>query len=166
MTTTAQHENTTTLPRPGNYWPGQGGHRIVTVRGQNGQPDYELIAVVSSLKLLGCRAWGNYGERIDGADSRQDGLANTIALAAAGNETALAIQALEIEGHRDLYWPSTLELAAIELIAPELLDCTVWSSTQYSAYDAWYQSFAAGDSNVDGKVTQFAVCAVRRFLAH
>ena len=165
MTTTAQHENTTTLPRPGDYWPGQGGHRIVTVRGQNGQPDYELIAVVASLKPLGRRAWGKYGERIDGADSRQDGLANTIALAAAGNETALAIQALEIEGHRDLYWPSTLELAAIELNAPELLDCTVWSSTQYSSTGAWSQSFDGGLSSIYRKVSQFAVCAVRRFIA-
>ena len=152
------------LPRPGDYWPGQGGHRITTVRGQNGQPDYELIAVPSSLKLLGKRAWGEYGQRIEGADSSHDGLANTIALAAAGNETALAIQALEIEGHRDLYWGSQAENALIRALAPELLQGIVWSSTQSSSLNAWFQSFDGGYSYIFSKDNQFAVCAVRRFI--
>jgi hypothetical protein len=39
-----------------------------------------------------------------------------------------------------------------------------WSSTQYSAYDAWNQNFVAGNQNVNVKYGELAVRAVRREL--
>ncbi|NWC20390.1 DUF1566 domain-containing protein [Pseudomonas tolaasii] len=50
--------------------------------------------------------WGEYGEKIDGADSFTDSLANTQAMAAAGSELAAKVLALNIEGLTDWAIPA------------------------------------------------------------
>ncbi|MEK6788479.1 MAG: DUF1566 domain-containing protein [Pseudomonadota bacterium] len=158
--------NTVKIPAVGQHWPEQGGFRIGSMRGIDGQPDYELILSPSEVhEGLGNVAWGKYGQKVVNADHENDGLANTLALVAAGNETAIAIQTLASEGHQDLYWPSRAELAVIRANAPELLDKGwYWSSTQYGSGTAWYQSFDDGSSDINSKGSTLRVCAVRRFI--
>jgi len=50
--------------------------------------------------------WGKYGEKIEGADSLTDSLANTQAMAAAGSELAAKVLALEIGGFTDWAIPA------------------------------------------------------------
>ncbi|WP_338571614.1 DUF1566 domain-containing protein [Pseudomonas canadensis] len=50
--------------------------------------------------------WGEYGEKIEGADSFTDSLANTQAMAAAGSELAAKVLTLNIEGHTDWAIPA------------------------------------------------------------
>ncbi|WP_448120050.1 DUF1566 domain-containing protein [Pseudomonas veronii] len=50
--------------------------------------------------------WGEYGEKIEGADSFTDGLANTKAMAAAGSELAAKVLTLSIEGFTDWAIPA------------------------------------------------------------
>jgi hypothetical protein len=50
--------------------------------------------------------WGEYGEKIEGADSFTDSLANTQAMAAAGSDLAAKVLALNIEGHTDWAIPA------------------------------------------------------------
>ena len=50
--------------------------------------------------------WGEYGEKIEGADSFTDSLANTQAMAAAGSELAAKVLALNIEGLTDWAIPA------------------------------------------------------------
>lgn len=54
--------------------------------------------------------WGEYGTRIDGADSCFDGLANSIAIADAGSPIAKLMRDLRIGGFDDWYLPSRDEL--------------------------------------------------------
>ena len=50
--------------------------------------------------------WGEYGEKIEGADSFTDSLANTKAMAAAGSELAAKVLNLSIEGFTDWAIPA------------------------------------------------------------
>lgn len=50
--------------------------------------------------------WGEYGDKIEGADSFTDSLANTQAMAAAGSELAAKVLALNIEGLADWAIPA------------------------------------------------------------
>lgn len=50
--------------------------------------------------------WGEYGVKIEGADSLTDSRANTEAMAAAGSELAQQVLALEIGGHTDWAIPA------------------------------------------------------------
>ncbi|MFV3016240.1 DUF1566 domain-containing protein, partial [Pseudomonas sp. KHB2.9] len=50
--------------------------------------------------------WGEYGEKIEGADSFTNSLANTQAMAAAGSELAAKVLALSIEGFTDWAIPA------------------------------------------------------------
>ncbi|MDI3184700.1 DUF1566 domain-containing protein [Pseudomonas paracarnis] len=50
--------------------------------------------------------WGEYGVKIEGADSFTDSLSNTQAMAAAGSELAAKVLALTIGGHADWAIPA------------------------------------------------------------
>jgi hypothetical protein len=62
------------------------------------------ITAGAAHELVG--AWGKYGEKIEGADSFTDSLANTQAMAAAGSELAAKVLALSIGGHNDWAIPA------------------------------------------------------------
>ena len=74
--------------------------------------DNQLHALIISPKEQGQTKgvkWGEYGTAID-ASSCNDGLANTAAMAEAGNETAAKILQIEIDGTTGWYIPSRDEL--------------------------------------------------------
>ncbi|QCG75986.1 hypothetical protein EST35_0104 [Pseudomonas phage vB_PaeM_PA5oct] len=105
--------------------------------------EYAYVALGKSAEFTG--EWGEYGKDVDGAVSYRDGASNTIAMAEAGSP--IAKQALEVgEG---VFIPSVLELSLLFSAkqAGELsgfADCWYWSSSQYSAYSAFYTYFHDG----------------------
>lgn len=65
---------------------------------------YLHITAGAAHELVG--KWGEYGEKIEGADSFTDSLANTQAMAAAGSELAAKVLVLSIEGFTDWAIPA------------------------------------------------------------
>lgn len=65
---------------------------------------YLNITAGAEHELVG--TWGEYGVKIDAADSLVDGRANTEAMAAAGSELAQKVLALTIGGHNDWAIPA------------------------------------------------------------
>jgi hypothetical protein len=65
---------------------------------------YLNITAGAAHELVG--AWGEYGAKIEGADSFTNGRANTEAMAAAGSELAQQALALRIGGHDDWAIPA------------------------------------------------------------
>lgn len=89
-----------TLPEIGQAY-GGGFFSGVTV--QDGKR-YMLITAGREHELEG--EWGEYGTKIEGADSFTDGRANTEAMAAAGSELAQQVLALSIGDHNDWAIPA------------------------------------------------------------
>ena len=109
--------------------------------------------------------WGPRTKRIDGALSYADGLANTEAMAAAGNKLAKKIRALRIGGHDDWYLPSRLEsLLLFGELPAEFERDWYWTSTQSagSCEYAWIQSFSYGSQSYVHKDYGCRARAVRR----
>lgn len=125
--------------------------------------EYAYVDLGKSAEIAG--EWGEYGHSVDGAVSYRDGASNTVAMAEAGSP--IAKQALEIgEG---VFIPSVLELALLFSAkqAGELSDFAdrwYWSSSQYSAYDAFCTYFGDGDTGNLGKGYDVRVRPVRRLL--
>lgn len=150
-------------PRIGAVWEGQGGIYVGVMPGENGAPDYHLIASVDEGVDL---EWGPYGKRIEGADSKRDGAANTKALIAASEHPAANWAAKYTkDGHADFYLPAQRELnLCYATIAEKFAKDWYWSSTQYSAYGAWRQLFAGGYQSYALKNGTGRARAVRRLI--
>lgn len=104
--------------------------------------------------------WGEYGVKIEGADSYSDGEANTRSMAEAGS--VIAIKALELGGHIPSCLEGQLVMAAKADGLVELReDRWHWLSTQRSAYDAYLMDFGDGWLSHDGKVTERLARPVR-----
>lgn len=159
----ADARTTTTPPPIGQIWPGQGGAYCGICRGEAGQPDQHLIAVVDpTANFMG--EWGEYGKDVPGATHRFDGRTNTLAMARNGSEIAQRIVALEVEGHKDLFIASQAQIQLACANAPELFDKGYhWSSTQYSRNYAFVQGFEFGDSCWYSKGSERRVRAFRGF---
>lgn len=157
-----------TLPAFGAAIPGQGGHFTAIMRGPvvDGieQPPYALLASDAALGEVADVPWGEYGKDVHGTSSRTDGLANTIAMAAANCPAALRVQAITIDGHNDYYLPALGELNSAGANAPELFstDDYYWTSTQGSRGYAFVQDFEDGTSYWYDKDGERRVRAVRR----
>ncbi|MFL1387513.1 hypothetical protein ACI77F_07550 [Pseudomonas tritici] len=87
--------------------------------------------------------WGEYGVKIEGADSYSDGEANTRAMAEAGS--VIAVKALELDG----FIPSCLEGQLLMAAKADGLvelreDRYHWLSTQRAAYYAYSMAFEDG----------------------
>ncbi|HBP0696580.1 TPA: DUF1566 domain-containing protein [Pseudomonas aeruginosa] len=125
--------------------------------------EYAYVDLGKSAEFTG--EWGEYGQDVDGAVSYRDGASNTIAMAEAGSP--IAKKALEIgEG---VFIPSFLELALLFSAkqAGELsgfADHWYWSSSQFSAYYAFYTSFDDGTTHGYDKDDDFSVRPVRKIL--
>lgn len=125
--------------------------------------EYAYVDLGKSAEFTG--EWGEYGQDVDGAFSYRDGASNTIAMAEAGSP--IAKQALEIgEG---VFIPSVLELALLFSAkqAGELsgfADRWYWSSSQSSAYYAFYANFLDGNTDDLDKYNDFRVRPVRKIL--
>ncbi|CAJ2720148.1 DUF1566 domain-containing protein [Burkholderia pseudomallei] len=149
--------------RFGEYWPGEGGIYVGPIPDEKAGLVHHLIASIDEAESL---AWGAYGTRIDGVDDKLDGRANTLALVAATTSHPAAEWAAEYmkDGHRDFYLPAQRELSlAWATCAGKFAPAWYWSSTQYSAYDAWYQYFGGGTQRYAGKDYSGRVRAFRRF---
>jgi hypothetical protein len=154
------------LPKIGAEWPGQGGRFLGVMPGQDGARDYALILPTGKGADLGKRAWGEYGKDIPGAKSDNDGLANTKAMAEAGNELAKEILALEVDGFSDLYLMSRNEARLAFVAAADAFDKDEWhwTSTQFSANSAWIQGFGGGGQVSGNESSERPVRLVRRLF--
>ncbi|WP_440466924.1 DUF1566 domain-containing protein [Pseudomonas sp. YH-1] len=90
----------TILPEIGQHY---GGGFVSGFYLQDGRR-YVSITAGAEHELTG--EWGEYGVKIEGADSMTDSRANTEAMAAAGSELAQQVLALEIGGHTDWAIPA------------------------------------------------------------
>lgn len=163
--------HTINLPALGSTIAGLGGRLGAIVRGlaEDGSQDYALIVPDAAGAELESIAWSTEYIKIDGADSKTDGQANTAAMAAAGLELAQRIVALDLHGHQDWYLPAAGELRALSANVPELFDQDdwYWSSTQYSRGTAWCQDFEHGYSSLNVKDSELRARPVRRIpLSH
>jgi len=150
------------VPFIGGYWPGQGGIYAGVIRSDDGAPDRHVIVPTASESKIAPSPWGEYGTAIPDCESNLNGHANTAAMVEFGNELALKVAALRIEGHSDFYLPARHELRLCYLNVPELLDKEwYWSSTQYSALSAFYQDFGGGYQGNGGKSYKLRARAVR-----
>lgn len=191
-----------TLPEIGQAY-GGGFFSGVTV--QDGKR-YMLITAGREHELEG--EWGEYGTKIEGADSFTDGRANTEAMAAAGSELAQQVLALSIGDHNDwaipardqqelqyrnlkptarenycwgrdgdnpnslpiglLYTaesPTKTTVGAFREGGTEAFQPTwYWSSSQRSAYHAFYVYFGAGSQGYHDKDDELRVRPVRSEL--
>lgn len=160
----ARRLDATTPPRLGQYWQGQGGIYVGSIRGENGAPDYHLIAAVGPEAELSL-PWGVRGKDIAGAQHDRDGLLNTRAMADAGSDLAKQLIELEHDGHNDWYLPAKQELALCWMNTEDVFaKAWHWSSTQYSAHDAFCQGFGDGDQSGGDKDYLYRARAVRRFV--
>jgi hypothetical protein len=167
---------------------------------------YINITAAAEHELKG--KWGEYGQRIEGADSYTDSRTNTEAMAAAGSELAKAVLALTIGGHSDwgipardvqepqyrhfkptveenyCSWrdgdnpssvpagypyseqsPAQTSVEAFREGGPEAFqDAWYWSSTQRSAFSAYYVDFGVGSQDNYGKNGELRARPVRREL--
>ena len=167
---------------------------------------YLNITAGAAHELVG--KWGEYGEKIEGADSFTNSRANTEAMAAAGSELAQQVLALDIGGFTDwaipardvqelqyrhfkptteVNWqygrsgdnpnsepvgllhteqsPVQTTLTAFQHGAAEAFQPRAyWSSSQRSAYYAFYVDFGVGYQNDSGKFYELRVRPVRSQL--
>lgn len=153
-----------TPPAIGEIWPGQGG----IYGGLRQYPEGLCHIIFAAEDVPGRHEWGPYGDKVEGAESRTDGRANTSALIALSGKHSAAIAATShtADGHSDFYLPSVDELHHGWQFAPESFetDWYYWSSSQRSAYYACSMAFENGWLDYHGKNNEFLVRPVRRFL--
>ena len=163
MTTPKPDAPAANRPNIGEYWQGQGGIYVGMGCGRDGGRDYSLILPTDKSAIFEKRSLGTYGAEVTGATSDHDGLANTIALAAAGSDLCKEALAVEIDGHKDFYIPSRMDLRLMWANVPELFEKEWYlSSTQYSSTSAWSQLFSHGFSDSYGKNIEARVVLCRR----
>lgn len=153
------------VPKIGEYWEGEGGHYAGLYTPFDGSEARHLIANLDNIIVV---PWGKYGVHIPGASSKFDGRINTRAILAADpkNKAVLHVTSLEVDGHKDFFWPAQLELmqAYINLgarIKNALKESWVHSSTQCSASYAWTQYFGDGGTYSWSKSYEASVLALR-----
>jgi hypothetical protein len=153
-----------TPPVPGELWPAMGGRYDGILRGDDGKAYHQISALPGDGEFLAA-AWGERGKRVEGAESDRDGLTNTDAMAAAGSELAIKVRALRIAGFDDWHLPARHQAQLSYLHSGEHFDQddVYWTSTQYSANNAWLQNFANGNQGHWDKDDELRARAVRRF---
>ena len=153
---------TLTPPLPGQLWLGQGGiYAGIVHNTENGQRWHLIVHP----ELQGKATWGEEGKETK-AVSKADGAANTQNLLPDGPHHAANLAAgAFIDGHADYYLPAQREALLMAATLGETLGTAWhWTSTQYSANDAWCQAFENGYRRINLKGYKLAVRAVRRIL--
>lgn len=146
-------------PAIGEYWAGQGGIYAGVQQEEDGRLCHKIFAAVD----VGSFAWGEHGTETT-ATSKSNGVLNTCILRdtdgsfpaaeAAGNYTA--------DGHHDFVLPSIGELNhAWQFIPDSFAQAAYWSSSQRSAYYAFYMYFAGGGQSSYAKPDVLRVRPVR-----
>ena len=150
-------------PRIGAAWEGLGGIYAGLMGGIDGQTDFHVSAGTAEAEDI---PWGGYGHDEPGAKSDHDGEANTKALVANGQDHPAAEWAAAL-GDGGFYLPSRREIRLLWCNVPELFDKSAWywTSTQYSAHNAWTQYFFGGNQyDNGGKSYEGRARAVRRLI--
>lgn len=132
----------------------------------DGSKPRRLIVPLLPETRIALTSWGRPGQSIPTSDS--DGRSNTAAIlwSDPDNLIARAISEIEIDGYRDYYWASRLEVDHVyraigELVREFLPTAWVWTSTQYSANGAWDQSFDYGYTSHWSKASKASALALR-----
>lgn len=132
----------------------------------DGSKPRRLIVSLLPETRIALTSWGRPGQSIPTSNS--DGRSNTAAILKSDpdNLIARAISEIEIDGYRDYYWASRLEVDHVyraigELVREFLPTAWVWTSTQYSAYTAWGQDFDGGDTYGWLKADEASALALR-----
>ena len=153
-------------PEIGKPWPGQGGINGGFVHARGDVPAHYLIIAA---KDVGSLEWGGRGVEVKGL-SKTDGYTNTKVLIGNDDErkypAADACAEYQADGHHDFYLPAAAELYQGWLNCPEVFarDCYYWSSSQRSAYGAFFMLFDDGDQSTVVKSSELRVRPVRRFF--
>jgi len=137
------------LPPLGTLLPHLGGAFWALQRAKpgSGQVDYAIIVPPGPEFELRKVAWGSCGKEEPGAACQWDGLANTRALLANADEHPVVAPLVQgIGGLTDLYIPSLREMHNLAANGCDAFDPDLWywTSTQYSRYYAWLQTFRHG----------------------
>ncbi len=155
------------IPRIGTEWPGEGGVYAGIGRGENGKPDYHIIVPTCDDAFAKEITFGPARD-MPGANSEYDGRANTLSLVNEGGHPAADwAHGLDIGPHSDFYLPARHELRLAWLNVPELFEkAWHWSSTQYAATPttAWNQNFDNGLQYYDHKSYAGRARAFRRLI--
>ncbi|MDG9890604.1 DUF1566 domain-containing protein [Pseudomonas juntendi] len=150
-----------TPPAIGEVWPGQGG----IYGGLRLYPE-GMCHVIFAAADVGKHAFGDYGTEIEGTN-QVDGRANTALLIASEGKhpAAIAAAGYTADGYNDFYLPASGELHHGYLYLPQVFE-KAWyvSSSQFSAYIAYFMHFEAGWLYYLGKDVERLVRPVRRFL--
>lgn len=150
------------IPAIGEYWPGEGG-----VNGglfPAGEKPYYLIVPTGS-DAEATHEWGGYGDELNGANSPWDGQANTADLVGVdtSHPAAQFCAAFERDGHKDFYLMARREASFLEITVPEVFTQAYhWTSSQRSAYGAYYMDFGDGWLRYDDKDYERLARPVRR----
>ena len=149
------------LPPLGTLLPQLGGtfRALQAAKPGSGMADYSIIVPKGSEFEVRDLAWGSQGKDEPGAACMWDGLANSEALLASGNDHPIATalrKAREATGLADLYIPSPREMHALFAAGAEEFDRdrAYWTSAQYSRLSAFGQNFDLGNADIDGKSWQ------------
>ncbi|VWB08030.1 DUF1566 domain-containing protein [Burkholderia lata] len=148
-------------PKIGEYWDGQGGIYAGVMPIEDGSLAHRIVSADEGEDLQ----YGGYDHTVKGADSKIDGLANTIALNgdSADHPAAKWCSEYTKDGHSDFYLPAQRELSlAWATIAHVFGPHWYWSSTQSSASGAWGQYFLGGIQDDSFKTSYGRVRAFRR----
>ena len=150
---------TSVPPIPGQAWKEHKAVYIGIMRSADGKSAWHVLLPVGA-KYQTKAAYGCYGKRIAGADCRFDGQANTVAMAAAGSESAK--KAIELDCHI----MSRAEGALCYAVAPDEFKTDDWylTSTQRSETYAWLQHFGNGRQDYDNKHSERRCRFVRRLV--
>ena len=152
----------TGIPAIGEYWPGEGGVNGGLFPG--GEKPYYLI-VPTGADAEATHEWGGYGDELNGANSPWDGKANTADLVAVdtSHPAAQFCKAFERDGHKDFYLMARREASFLEITVPEVFTQAYhWTSSQRSAYGAYFVDFGDGWLNDSVKDYERLARPVRR----
>lgn len=134
------------IPAIGEYWTGEGGVNGGLFPGGD-KPYYLIVPTGSDAEAT--HEWGGYGDELGGAKSPWDGQANTAYLASSNREhdhpAAQFCAAFERDGHKDFYLMARREASFLEITVPDVFaQAYHWTSTQRSAYLAYFMDFEDG----------------------
>ena len=161
--------NTTIIkaPRVGDYWEGEGGINGGVFTPRDGSAP--RILIVDLARMLQRKRWGKTGD-VAGATNLFDGAPNTRAILESDpdNEIAKHITTLEVDGHKDFFWPSIFESTHLFVtVGDKILEALdgygAWSSTQPPGHPstAYVQDFDIGGQLWYLKDGEFGAVAVR-----
>ena len=152
----------------GEYY--QGGYYIGNIVIPSGFDEGTYAVLMGGPATQQILQWKTANNDTPGTSSTVDGMANTLAMIAAGPELHPAANYcanLEHETFSDFYLPSKDEFylaytnrAALAALGLEAQNS--WTSTQYSASNAWYLQPVSGSQNITSKSNSYRVRPVRR----